>query len=101
MNAIRMIHRLGGAVSERESVDDIILAVSEAVAEHWLEVRWYYVMVVMGELCSESLFWFACCACSVWLCLARVFYANRLLPHLTQATSSRRFFFVTFILAAQ
>jgi hypothetical protein len=27
-------------------VDDIVLEVSEAVAAHWIEIRWYYCAVV-------------------------------------------------------
>jgi hypothetical protein len=41
VKAIRFLHRLESAVQQRESVDDIILEVSEAVAAHWMEVRWY------------------------------------------------------------
>ena len=41
-------------------MDDIILEVSEAVAAHWIEVRWFYVAVVMGvsTTSSSSCLWF-------------------------------------------
>ena len=42
---IRFTHRLGLAAKQKESVHDIVMEVSEAVAAYWLEVRWYYVGV--------------------------------------------------------
>ena len=49
--AIRFAHRLGVAMKQRESVDDIVLEVSEAVAAHWIEIRWYYCAVVYWLMC--------------------------------------------------
>ena len=52
---IRFTHRLGLAAKQKESVDDIVLEVSEAVAAHWLEVRWYYVGVAYNIMAMAFL----------------------------------------------
>ena len=56
VKAIQFIHRLGGAAQERDTVDGLMLEVSEAVAQHWLDVRWHYVAVVMGYTTAAFLF---------------------------------------------
>ena len=53
---IRFAHRLGLAAKQKESVDDIVLEVSEAVAAHWLEVRWYYVGVAYNIMAMAFVF---------------------------------------------
>ena len=48
--------RLSLATRERESVDEITVEVAEAVAQHWKDVRWFYVKVVMHQLTIIFLF---------------------------------------------
>ena len=50
VRAIQFAHRLGKSAEQKESLDDVVLEVAEAVAQHWLDVRWHYIAVVMGYL---------------------------------------------------
>jgi hypothetical protein len=53
VRAIRFAHRLG---KQKESLDDVVLEVAEAVAQHWLDVRLHYIAVVMGYLTGAFLY---------------------------------------------
>ena len=37
-------------------MDDVMVEVAEAVAQHWLDVRLHYIAVVMGYLTGAFLF---------------------------------------------
>ena len=50
VRAIQFAHRLGKSAEQKESLDDVVLEVAEAVAQHWLDVRLHYIAVVMGYL---------------------------------------------------
>ena len=56
VQAIRFAHRLGKSADQKESLDDVVLEVAEAVAQHWLDVRLHYIAVVMGYLTAAFLF---------------------------------------------
>ena len=45
VQAIRFADRLGKAANQKESLDDVVLGVAEAVAKHWLDVRLHYLYV--------------------------------------------------------
>ena len=50
VRAIQFAHRLGKSAEQKESLDDVMVEVAEAVAQHWLDVRLHYIAVVMGYL---------------------------------------------------
>jgi hypothetical protein len=56
VRAIRFAHRLGKSAEQKESLDDVMVQVTEAVAKHWLDVRLHYIAVVMGYLTVAFLF---------------------------------------------
>eukprot|EP01046_Picozoa_sp_COSAG06_P011159 COSAG06_NODE_629_length_13646_cov_13.351222_6_plen_385_part_00 len=56
VRAIQFAHRLGKSAEQRESLDDVMVEVAEAVAQHWLDVRLHYIAVVMGYLTAAFLF---------------------------------------------
>ena len=55
VRAIRFAHRLGKSAEQKESLDDVVLEVADAVAQHWLDVRLHYIVVVMGYLAGAFL----------------------------------------------
>jgi hypothetical protein len=55
VRAIKFAHRLGKSAEQRESLDDVMVEVAEAVAQHWLDVRLHYIAVVMGYLTGTFL----------------------------------------------
>jgi hypothetical protein len=56
VRAIQFAHRLGKSAGQKESLDDVMVEVAEAVAQHWLDVRLHYIAVVMGYLTGAFLF---------------------------------------------
>jgi hypothetical protein len=56
VRAIQFAHRLGKSAEQKETLDDVMVEVSEAVAQHWLDVRWHYIAVVMGYLTGAFLY---------------------------------------------
>jgi hypothetical protein len=56
VRAIQFAHRLGKSAEQKESLDDVMVEVAEAVAQHWLDVRLHYIAVVMGYLTGAFLF---------------------------------------------
>ena len=54
VRAISFARRLGVEAKQAESVDTVLLEVTEAVAEHWKQIRWFYCAVVMGTMCVLS-----------------------------------------------
>ena len=54
VRAISFARRLGKEAKQAESVDTVLLEVTEAVAEHWKQIRWFYCAVVMGTMCVLS-----------------------------------------------
>jgi hypothetical protein len=55
VRAIQFAHRLGKSAEQKESLDDVMVEVAEAVAQHWLDVRLHYIAVVMGYLTGAFL----------------------------------------------
>jgi hypothetical protein len=55
VRAIQFAHRLGKSAEQKESLDDVMVEVAEAVAQHWLDVRWHYITVVMGYITGAFL----------------------------------------------
>eukprot|EP01046_Picozoa_sp_COSAG06_P026484 COSAG06_NODE_2278_length_7189_cov_15.630324_4_plen_387_part_00 len=55
VRAIQFAHRLGKSAGQKESLDDVMVEVAEAVAQHWLDVRLHYIAVVMGYLTGAFL----------------------------------------------
>ena len=56
VRAIQFAHRLGKSAEQKESLDDVMVEVAEAVAQHWVDVRLHYIAVVMGYLTGAFLF---------------------------------------------
>ena len=54
VRAISFARRLGEEAKQAESVDTVLLEVTEAVAEHWKQIRWFYCAIVMGTMCVLS-----------------------------------------------
>ena len=54
VRAISFARRLGVEAKQAESVDTVLLEVTEAVAEHWKQIRWFYCAIVMGTMCVLS-----------------------------------------------
>ena len=50
VRAWMFISRLSKAAKQKYSVDDVMLEVSEAIAEHWKKIRVHYGAIVMGYL---------------------------------------------------
>jgi hypothetical protein len=56
VRAMHFAHRLGKSAEQKESLDDVMVEVAEAVAQHWLDVRLHYIAVVMAYLTAAFLF---------------------------------------------
>ena len=50
VRAIQFAHWLGKSAEQKESLDDVMVEVVEAVAQHWLDVRLQYLAVMMRYL---------------------------------------------------
>ena len=56
VRAIQFTSQLKKSAEQKESLDDVVLEVAEAVAQHWLDVRLHYIAVVMGYLTGAFLY---------------------------------------------
>ena len=56
VRAIQFTSQLKKSAEQKESLDDVMVEVAEAVAQHWLDVRLHYIAVVMGYLTGAFLF---------------------------------------------
>ena len=63
MRAIQFAHRLGKSAERKESLDDVVLEVAEAVAQHWLDMRLHYIACDGVSHWRVLVFGF-CCGCA-------------------------------------
>ena len=60
VRAIQFTSQLKKSAEQKESLDDVMVEVAEAVAQHWLDVRLHYIAVVMGYLTGAPEFGVCC-----------------------------------------
>jgi CRISPR/Cas system type I-B associated protein Csh2 (Cas7 group RAMP superfamily) len=54
--ASQFTSQLKKSAEQKETLDDVMVEVAKAVAQHWLDVRLHYIAVVMGYLTGAFLF---------------------------------------------